>query len=91
MRFILLVGGLALPLAACDSGPKVDVKDANVGEVAEAVAKSGVAGDNDFQVRPGKWQSQVTIEQIDIPGMPARMQDEMKRSFAAHQPAAFTA
>lgn len=81
---------LLLLLAACDSSPKVDVRDANTSEVAEAVRKSGIAGDEDFRVRPGKWESKVAIEEIDIPGMPADMQKQMKQTFAANQPSAFT-
>ena len=78
-----------LLLAACDSSPEVDVRDANAGEVAEAVRKSGVGGDDAFQVRPGKWESKVAIEEIDIPGMPAGMQETMKKTFAERQPAGF--
>lgn len=79
-----------LLLAACDSSPKVDVKDANMSEVAEAVRESGIAGDDGFRVRPGKWESKVAIEEIDIPGMPAEMQAQMKQTFAARQRSAFT-
>ena len=83
---------LVLPvllLTACDSGRKVDVKDANVSEVSEAVAKSGIAGDDDFKVRPGKWESKVAILEMEIPGMPASMQETMKRTMAEHQPSSF--
>jgi hypothetical protein len=81
---------VAMLAAACDSGPKVDVKEANMGEVADAVRDSGIRSDQDFQVQPGKWESKVTIEEIDIPGMPANMQETMKQTFARHQPSAFT-
>ena len=80
----------ALLLAGCDSNPEVDIKDANAGEVAEAVRESGIGGDQAFQVRPGKWESKVVIEEIDIPGMPAGMQETMKKTFAERQPASFT-
>lgn len=85
-----LIATLAVLLAGCDSSPEVDVRDANMSEIGEAVAKSGIAGDDDFQVRPGKWESKVVIEEIDIPGMPASMQDEMKKAFAERQPAGHT-
>ncbi len=81
---------LAAVLASCDSSPEVDVKDANASQVAEAVRKSGVGGDGDFQVRPGKWESKVAIEEMEIPGMPAGMQESMKKAFAERQPSAFT-
>ena len=80
---------LAASLAACDSGPEVDVKDANADEVAEAVRESGVAGDNGFQVRPGKWESKVELLEIEIPGMPVEMRETMKNTFAQHQQRAF--
>lgn len=81
---------LAVLLAGCDSGPKVDVKNANMSEVGKAVAKSGIGRGDDFQVRPGKWESKVAIEEIEIPGMPAGMQEQMKKTFAEHQTAGFT-
>ena len=81
---------LAALVAACDSSPEVDVRDANASEVAEAVRKSGVGGEGDFQVRPGKWESKVAIEEIDIPGMPPGMQESMKKTFAERQPGSFT-
>src|SRR5688572_28413703 len=84
------VFALAALLAACDSSPEVDVKDANASEVAEAVRKSGVGGDEDFKVRPGKWESRVAVEEIEIPGMPAGMQEAMKKTIAERQPASFT-
>lgn len=86
----LTTTALALLLAGCDSGPRVDVNDANLSEVGEAVRESGIAGDKDFQVRPGKWESKVAIEEMEIPGMPASMQEEMKSAFAKHQPVGFT-
>jgi hypothetical protein len=81
---------IPMGLAACDSGPRVDVKDANLSEVGEAVAKSGVAADDAFQVHPGKWESKVTIEAMELPGMPTGMQEQMKSTFAQHQPPSFT-
>lgn len=89
MKPAICLAGLLL-LSACDSSPEVDVKDANASQVAEAVRKSGIGGDDDFQVRPGKWESKVAIEEIDIPGMPAGMQESMKKAFAERQPGSFT-
>ena len=88
-RTALTAIGLML-VAACDSSPEVDVKDANMAEVSEAVRESGIAGDDDFQVRPGKWESKVAILEMEIPGMPAGMQDSMKAMMAKHQPSSFT-
>lgn len=88
MKNLSVLVPLAL-LAACDSSPDVDIRDANASEVGEAVAESGVTGDA-FQVRPGKWESKVAIEEMEIPGMPAAVQEQMKSTFAQHQPAGFT-
>jgi hypothetical protein len=81
---------LAMLLAACDSSPSVDVKDANMSEVGKAVARSGIAKDDSFQVNPGKWESKVTVEAIEIPGMPAAVREQMKKGFAEHQATGFT-
>jgi hypothetical protein len=89
MKPLTVLVPLAL-LCACDSGPEVDLKDANATEVGEAVARSGIAGGDAFQVRPGQWESKVAIEEMEIPGMPASMQEQMKSTFAQHQPASFT-
>lgn len=87
---ILAAAALAALIAACDSSPEVDVENANASEVAEAVRDSGISGDDSFQVRPGKWESKVALLEIDIPGMPAEMQETMKRTFAERQPSSFT-
>ena len=87
---IFAAAALAALAAACGSSPEVDVENANASEVAEAVRDSGLAGDDSFQVRPGKWESKVALLDIDIPGMPAEMQDTMKRTFAERQPSGFT-
>ena len=87
---IFAAAALAGLTVACGSGPEVDVENANASEVAEAVRDSGISGDDSFQVRPGKWESKVALLEIDIPGMPAEMQDTMKRTFAERQPSSFT-
>lgn len=69
-------------LAACNREPQVSAKDASVAEVAEKVRKAG-AGES--FVRPGLWESKVTIEQLDIPGMPPEMAGKMKSMMAEKQ------
>lgn len=64
-----------LPLAACDSGPSVKVENASVGEVANEVAEAG--GTGSF-VRPGKWESKLTIMDMSMPGMPPEVAAQMK-------------
>src|SRR4051812_15708704 len=72
-----------LPLvAACNKSPQVHEKDASVAEVAQKVRES--AGDQAF-VRPGLWESKVTIEKFDVPGMPPEMAQRMKTMMAENQ------
>jgi hypothetical protein len=40
-------------------------------------------------VRPGLWESKVTVEQLDVPGLPADVQQRMKATMAERQPNAF--
>lgn len=82
MRFALALVAAVLPLAACDRSPQVNEKDASVEEVAQKVRESGA--DAAF-VRPGLWESKVTIEQFDVPGMPAEMVQRMKTMMAQNQ------
>jgi len=77
----VLITGTAL-LAACNSEPEVDMKNASVEEV---VAEVGKAGATEQYIRAGKWQTKVTMEEFDIPGMPVRAQDQMKAIFAEQQ------
>ena len=81
MRTALLIACL-LPLAGCNQEPKVNEKDASVAEVAQKVRESG--GDQAF-VRPGLWESKVTIERFDVPGMPAEMAQRLKTMMAENQ------
>jgi len=73
---------LALPLillAACDSSPKVKADNAKPSEVAEKMRDA--VGDDSF-VRPGKWRSSVTIQEMTIPGMPPEFAARMKQTMA---------
>jgi hypothetical protein len=70
----ILIAG-ALPLAACNKGPEVKAENATGEQVAKQVADAGGAGSF---VRPGRWESKVTIEEMTIPGMSADMSSQMK-------------
>ena len=67
MKYVLLVRGAAAALAACNKSPTVNAKNATPEEVAKKVEASGADAN---MVRPGLWQSKVTIEKFEIPGMP---------------------
>ena len=73
---------LALPLlmlAGCDNSPSVKADNAKPSEVA---AKMRAATGGDMFVRPGKWQSIVTIQEMTIPGMPPEFAARMKETMA---------
>jgi hypothetical protein len=71
-----------LSVAACNKGPQVNEKNASVAEVAQKVRES--TGNEAF-VRPGLWESKVTIEKFDVPGMPPEMAQRMKTMMAENQ------
>jgi hypothetical protein len=82
MRYAVCLIACAGALAACNKSPEVSAKNASVAEVAQKVHEAGA--DQSF-VRPGLWQSKVTIDQLDIPGMPADMAQRMKAMMAERQ------
>lgn len=77
-RAILLLG-LALPLAGCGSKTQVNEKNASVEDVANKVREVSKA---EGTIRPGKWQSTMTIEDMSMPGMPPEAQAQMKKMVA---------
>jgi len=79
MRQILLPLALLL-LVACDREPKVDMKDASVGDVAKKV--QAVRG-NEMTVLPGKWVQNVAMETFDVPGMPESAQATVRETMAS--------
>ena len=84
MKYAVCVVASVLCLAACNKGPKVDLHNASGNEVAQAVKQSGVMS-GDTMVEPGLWQSKVTIQEMNIPGMPAQYAARMKQEMAEHQ------
>jgi hypothetical protein len=82
MRNWLLFAAAAALVAGCGKQPKINETNASVAEVANKVREAG-AGQS--FVRPGLWQSKVTIERLDMPGMPPEMAQRMKAMMAARQ------
>ncbi|MFL6734757.1 MAG: DUF3617 domain-containing protein [Sphingomicrobium sp.] len=72
--------GLAM-LAGCDNG-SVDEHNASVEQVAKAVEKA-TAGE-EF-VRPGKWASTISVDEISAPGMPPQLLAQMKGALGQEQ------
>jgi hypothetical protein len=66
-------------LAACDSSPTIEAKNASVADVAKQVSDAG--GSGNF-MRPGKWLSKATLEEMTAPGMPPGIADKMKVTMA---------
>ena len=70
---VLLAGAAAL--AACDKAPEVNARNASVAEVADQVRD---AGGRDSFVRPGKWESRVSMDELSLPGAPAEVAAAMR-------------
>jgi len=87
MKAIVGIAACALALAACNRSPSIDAKNASVDEVAAKVRAA--SGSGSF-VRPGEWQSNMTIDAFDIPGMPPEMVKRMKSAAAQNQQHEFT-
>lgn len=86
MKRALVVIACSAALSGCNKSPQVDEKDASVAEVAEKVQKAGA--DQAF-VRPGMWESKVTIDKLDMPGIPADVQKRMQTMMAQEREHSF--
>ena len=82
MNKLVLIAGCAATLAACNKGPEINLKNASANEVAESVREAGASG---TFVDPGRWHTEVTLLDIDVPGMPPQMKQQMKQSMARMQ------
>lgn len=79
MRYLLIPLGL-IALAACDRG-EVNEVNASVGDVANAVAQSGI----DIKMKPGRWESTMRIEDVSGDGLPPQMVEAMKKGMGTPQ------
>ena len=82
MKYVVPLLACAIALPACNTEPDVDMKNAGVGDVANEVQKAGVG---EQFIRPGKWETKVVVEDVDIPGMPAETKAQMTGMFAQRQ------
>ena len=80
MRVALIL--LVMPLAACGDEPDVNARNASVAEVAEQVRNA--TSDPQF-IRPGKWLSQVTMEDVSAPGVPPQVREHMQGMLKGRQ------
>ncbi|WP_326525498.1 DUF3617 domain-containing protein [Sphingomonas sp.] len=76
MRNIVLPAGLLLALAGCGGEPTVTAENASIAEVA-AAAQGAV------KMEPGKWETRVTIDSAEAPGMPPQAAAMMKQQMAS--------
>ena len=82
MKYRVLLIACALTLAACDRRPQVNETNASVADVA---AKVRAANADQAFVRPGLWESKVTIEKFEVPGLPPEMAQRMKTMMAENR------
>jgi hypothetical protein len=82
MKHVLLLVAAVATLGGCNKSRTVDEKNATPAEVAQKVREAGADRN---MIRPGLWQSKVTIEKFDMPGMPPEMAKQMKSVMAQGQ------
>ena len=85
MRTALFIAGVGL-LAACNKGPQIDERNASVSEVGQKLREA--TGGGGF-AEPGKWETKVSLLDVDIPGMPPQMAAQMKQTMAKMQEHSF--
>jgi len=67
----------AAALAACNKGPEVHERNASVQQVANAVDRSAAV--SDLRLKAGEWKVDATLEEMNMPGLPAEAQSRMKQ------------
>lgn len=79
MKLPSLAVALALPLAACgsSSSPTIHEENASVSEVSKSVEQASASGALRFN--PGRWESNISIDEMSIPGLPPQAQAMMKK------------
>lgn len=82
MRSIVLLLVAAVSLAGCEREPGVEARNASVEEVADQVRQ---AGNGEQFIRPGRWVSTVTFEEMTAPGMPPDAAEQMRRMMGEGQ------
>lgn len=81
-RSTLLAAAACVALAGCsDAG--TDSVEAEKGESAASVAKK--VANSDVRPSPGRWESEMKIEKMEIPGMPPEVQKMMEAQIAKVQ------
>jgi hypothetical protein len=76
-----------LCLSACNKGPDIHATNASVQEVATKVR---AAAATETLIRPGEWQSDTTVTEMSMPGLPPQVQANMKKVMSSRQTHSFT-
>ena len=66
----------AFAVSACNSGDTVEAENESVDSVNKKIAAA------DLKPNPGRWESTMTFDKIEMPGMPPEMRDMAKGMFA---------
>lgn len=82
MAYRVVLLACVAALAGCNKGPDINLKNASANEVAQSMREAGASGGF---VEPGRWHTDVTLVDIDVPGMPPQMKEQMKRSMGKFQ------
>lgn len=81
MKHSLVMLACTVALAGCNKGPDINVKNASVGDVAEKVRQA--AGDG--LISPGRWESKISVLDLEAPGLPPQYAQQMKQTMAKVQ------
>ena len=82
MKMILCVLASALPLTACNKGPEISEKNASVADVAQKVREAAAS---QTLIDPGRWETKVSLLDVDMPGMPPQFAAQMKKAISTRQ------
>ena len=83
MEYSLVLIACASALAACNKGPEIHERNASLGDVADAAQEAGATSGAFLQA--GQWRLTGTVDEMNIPGLPASTQAEMKKMLGARQ------
>lgn len=70
---------VAAALTACNSGGSVSAENESAEAVAEKVAAANI------KPLPGRWESKIQFEKLEMEGMPPQAQEAMSKQMAAEQ------
>lgn len=76
MRYLILL--LPVVLAACNKGGSVSAENASIAEVEAKVKAAGAT----VQLSPGRWETSVKVDRMEVPGMPPAMAAHMQQQLS---------